>query len=72
MGLTDSETALAAGVTAAILSPRVRAVMRRGAVYGVAGVLKASDIAVSAGKGAVEGARDFGSQSKRSRSGAKA
>lgn len=72
MGLTDSNAAIAAGVTAAILSPRVRSVMRRGAVYGVAGVLKAGDITVSAGKGAAEGARDLGSQGKRPRSTARA
>ena len=39
----DSEVAVAVAVTAAVLSPRVRGVLRRGLVYGVAGVLKAGD-----------------------------
>ena len=43
----DSHVAVAVAVTAAIFSPRVRKVLRRGAVYGVTGVLMASD-AISA------------------------
>ena len=39
----ESEVAVAVAVTAAVLSPRVRGVLRRGRVYGVAGVLKAGD-----------------------------
>ncbi len=39
----ESEVAVAVAVTAAVLSPRVRGVLRRGLVYGVAGVLKAGD-----------------------------
>lgn len=44
----ESEIAIAVGVTAAVLSPPARRVLRRGAVYGVAGALMAGD-AVSAG-----------------------
>jgi len=44
----ESEVAVAVAVTAAVLSPRVRGVMRRGLVYGVAGVLKAGDALSSA------------------------
>ncbi len=39
----DSEVAVAVAVTAAIFSPRARKILRRGVVYGVAGVLKAGD-----------------------------
>ena len=39
----DSHVAIAVAATAAILSPRVRKVLRRGAVYGVTGVLMAGD-----------------------------
>ncbi len=39
----DSHVAVAVAATAAILSPRVRKVLRRGAVYGVTGVLMAGD-----------------------------
>lgn len=39
----DSHVAVAVVATAAILSPRVRKVLRRGAVYGMTGVLLAKD-----------------------------
>ncbi len=39
----DSHVAIAVAATAAVLSPRVRKVLRRGAVYGVTGVLLAGD-----------------------------
>jgi phage-related minor tail protein len=39
----DSHVAIAVAATATILSPRVRKVLRRGAVYGVTGVLMAGD-----------------------------
>jgi hypothetical protein len=39
----EPEVAIAAAVAAAIFSPRVRGVLRRGAVFGVAGALMASD-----------------------------
>ena len=53
----DSEVAIAAGVTAALFSPRVRNVMRRGAVLGLAGVMTAGDAVVGAAKGAADEAR---------------
>jgi nucleoside phosphorylase len=40
----ESEVAIAVAATAAVLSPRVRRVLRRGAVYGVVGALKATDV----------------------------
>ncbi len=39
----ESEVVVAVAATAAVLSPRVRKVLRRGAVYGLAGVLMAGD-----------------------------
>ena len=53
----ESEVAIAAGVTAALSSPRVRNVMRRGAVLGLAGVMTAGDAVVGAAKGAADEAR---------------
>jgi hypothetical protein len=53
----ESEVAIAAGVTAALASPRVRTVMRRGAVLGLAGVMTAGDAIVGAARGAAEEAR---------------
>lgn len=52
----DSEVAVAVAVTAAALSPGFRRVLRRGAVYGVAGVLKATDVATAAARGVARGA----------------
>ena len=40
----DSEVAVAVAATAALASPRVRGVLRRGAVYGLAGLLTAGDM----------------------------
>lgn len=52
-----SEVAVAVGLTTAALSPRARRVLRRGAVYGVAGVLVAGDAVSAAARGARHGAR---------------
>lgn len=38
--------------------PRARTLFRQGAVYGLAGAMKAADVAVAAARGAVRGARD--------------
>jgi hypothetical protein len=51
----ESEVAIAVAATAAVLSPRVRRVLRRGAVYGVAGALKASDVVTAAARGVASG-----------------
>lgn len=56
--LASTESAFVAATTATILSPRVRGVLRRGAVYGVAGVLKAGDVVAGAARGAARGMRD--------------
>ena len=51
----DSHVAVAVAVTAAIFSPRARKVLRRGAVYGVTGVLMASDAISAAARNAKAG-----------------
>ena len=51
----DSHVAIAVAATAAVLSPRVRKVLRRGAVYGVMGVLMASDAISAAARNAKAG-----------------
>jgi hypothetical protein len=51
----ESEVAVAVAATAAVLSPGVRRVLRRGAVYGVAGALKATDVVTAAARGVAQG-----------------
>jgi hypothetical protein len=52
MALIEDEVVAAVAATAAVLSPRVRKIARKGAVYGLAGALKAGDVAVAAARGA--------------------
>jgi hypothetical protein len=51
----ESEVAVAVAATAAALSPGFRRVLRRGAVYGVAGALKATDLVTAAVRGVSHG-----------------
>jgi hypothetical protein len=53
----ESEVAVAVAATAAVLSPRVRGVLRSGAVYGLAGALIAGDAVASVARGAGRGAQ---------------
>jgi hypothetical protein len=53
----DSEVAVAVAATAALTSPRVRGVLRRGAVYGLAGLLTAGDMISSFAHAAARGAQ---------------
>ena len=53
----ESEVVVAVAATAAVLSPRVRGVLRRGAVYGLAGVLRAGDAISSAAPAVSRGAQ---------------
>ena len=53
----ESEVVVAVAATAAVLSPRVRGVLRRGAVYGLAGVLRAGDAISSAAPAVSQGAQ---------------
>jgi hypothetical protein len=55
--LVSTETAFVATATAAIFSPRTRETLRRGAVLGVAGVMKAGDVAYAAARGVARGVR---------------
>jgi len=51
----ESEVVVAVAATAALFSPRARKVLRRGAVYGVAGALMAGDTVSSAVRNAAPG-----------------
>ena len=51
----ESEVVVAVAATAALFSPRARKVLRRGAVYGVAGALMAGDAVSSAVRNASTG-----------------
>ena len=51
----ESEVAVAVAATAALMSPRGRRLLRRGAVYGVAGALKATDVVTAAARGVAQG-----------------
>jgi hypothetical protein len=53
----ESEVAIAVAATATVLSPRVRRVLRSGAVYGLAGALVAGDAVASVARGAGRGAQ---------------
>jgi hypothetical protein len=60
LGLDDlmsRETAVVAAATAAVISPRTRETLRRGAVLGVAGALKVGDVVAGAARGATRGVR---------------
>lgn len=57
----ESEVAIAVAGTAALLSPRVRGVLRSGAVYGLAGALIAGNAVGSVARGAGRGARQAAS-----------
>lgn len=51
----ETEVAAAVAATAALFSPRVRKVLRRGLVYTVAGGLIAGEVATSAARGISRG-----------------
>ncbi|WP_207229383.1 hypothetical protein [Ktedonosporobacter rubrisoli] len=53
----EPEVAVTAAVVAAVFSPRIRKVIRRGLVYGTAGVLIAGDAVTSFAKNIGEGAK---------------
>ena len=53
----ESEVAVAVAAAAALASPRVRGVLRRGAVYGLAGLMTASDTISSFARGVARGAQ---------------
>jgi nucleoside phosphorylase len=51
----ESEVAVAVAATTVVLSPRARRIVRRGAVYAVAGALKATDLVTAAARGVAQG-----------------
>jgi hypothetical protein len=53
----EPEVAVAVAVTAAVASPTVRRVVRRGLVYGLAGLMAARDKVAAAASGVAEGTR---------------
>ena len=58
MALFDREVAIAVAATATAMSPKARETVRKGAVYGLAGVLKAGDAVVAGARGAARGAAE--------------
>ena len=56
----DSEVGVAVAATAVALSPRARRLLRRGAVYGVAGALKATDVVTATARGVASGVSSQG------------
>lgn len=58
----ESEVALAVAATTVALSPKARRFVRRGAVYAVAGALKATDVATAAARGVAQGVSSAGGQ----------
>ncbi len=56
----DPEVAVTAAVTAAIFSPRARKLIRRGLVYGTAGVLIAGDAITSFARSVGQGIQEAG------------
>jgi hypothetical protein len=56
----EPEIAVTAAVTAAVFSRRGRQILRRGAVYGMAGALVARDAVVSFARGVSQGLRQVG------------
>jgi hypothetical protein len=48
--LLDKEVVVAVGATAALMSERARRLLRRGAVYGIAGVISAGEAVASAAR----------------------
>lgn len=60
--LLEPEVAAAAAITAVVASPQVRNALRRGAVYGVAGLLVAGDAISSFSKGVGRGMQRMAAQ----------
>ncbi len=53
----DSRVAMAVAATAAVCSPKTRAMLRQGAVYGLAGALRAGDALSAFARGLARGAQ---------------
>jgi hypothetical protein len=55
--LLEPEVMIAVGVSAAVMSPPVRKVLRKGAVYGLAGLLIVGDRIAAAARGVAQSAQ---------------
>ena len=62
--LLEPEVLVAVGVTAAIMSPPVRKVMRKGAVYGLAGMLMLGDKVAGMARGVSQGAQNLAASAR--------
>jgi hypothetical protein len=62
--LLEPEVLIAVGITAAVMSPPVRKVMRKGAVYGLAGMLMAGDKLAAMARGVGQGAQNLASSAR--------
>jgi hypothetical protein len=60
----EPEVLIAVGVTAAIMSPPVRKVMRKGAVYGLAGMLMLGDKVAGMARGVSQGAQNLAASAR--------
>jgi hypothetical protein len=58
MAFIEREVGIAIAATAATMSPKVRDVVRRGAVYGIAGAMRAGDVVWGTARGAARGAQE--------------
>jgi hypothetical protein len=56
--LLEPEVLIAVGVTAAVMSPPVRRVLRKGAVYGLAGMMIVGDKLAGAARGIAHSAQN--------------
>lgn len=61
----EPEIAVTAAVTAALFSPRARKLIRKGLVYGMAGVLTAGDTLASFAKSVSQGMQQAGASMER-------
>lgn len=61
----EPEIAVTAAVAAAIFSPKARKVIRKGAVYGMAGVLAAGDMVTSFARSVGQGVQQAGGTATR-------
>lgn len=62
--ILDPKVAVAVAVTAVVTSPPVRKAVRRGAVYGLAGLMMAGDRLSHLANSVAEGARHAGSSAR--------
>jgi hypothetical protein len=62
--LLEPEVMIAVGVTAAVMSPPVRKVLRKGAVYGLAGMLMLGDKIAGAARGISQGAQNLAASAR--------